>query len=430
MTNKTIRIIFTIMLLTLGALFVTQAYWFKKSFNLERKQLNEKLNIALRSVAHQLLILDHDTASLIPPVTQTSSNEFLVETDCFFQLIMLDSLLYQEFLKRDIHIDFDYLILKKQGDQIVLGNTFFQPKKERSIRGYTLLETTEIACRMRPDYKENLNFKIRINNKNTYLLGSMGIWIYSSFTLLLILVVFTFTLLAIIRSKKLDLLKKDFVNNMTHELKTPIANIAVASDTLRNKHGEMASEKLSKYADIIYKENNRLHHLVDSVLQLSEIEKEEETLHLVHFNIHEIIVKVKGSFEPLIKSKNGQLSADLKAKNITIFGDQTHLSNVVSNLIENAIKYSPDSPNIAIETSSNSNELKIEVSDQGIGINTVNHDKIFDKFFRAETGNVHNTKGYGLGLSYVKLIMDMHHGKVSFHSTEGQGSTFILTLPL
>ena len=132
--------------------------------------------------------------------------------------------------------------------------------------------------------------------KNTYLLGSMGIWMYSSFTFLIILVIFTFTLLSIIRSKRLELLKKDFVNNMTHELKTPIANIAVASDTLRNKHREMDASKLSKYANIIYKENNRLHHLVDTVLQLSEIEKEEETLHLVDFNIHEIIEKTKGSF--------------------------------------------------------------------------------------------------------------------------------------
>lgn len=417
------------MLLTLAALFVTQAYWFKKSFNEEQAQLDEKIQIALRDVAHQLLVLDNDTTSLIPPIKKTSSNEYLVQTDCFFQLITLDSLLYREFVLRDILVDFDYLVLRKNNDQILLGNTI-STKKERSPRGYTVLEQNEIACKTRPDYKEDLDFKIRINNETTYLMGSMGIWMYSSFTLLLLLVVFTFILVAIIRSKKLDLLKKDFVNNMTHELKTPIANIAVASDTLRNKHQQMESEKLSKYADIIYKENNRLHHLVDKVLQLSEIEKEEESLQLVDFNIHEIIEKAKGSFEPIIKSKNGQLSAYLKAKKAIILGDQTHLSNVITNLIENAIKYSPSTPKIEIETSSTETELRIAVTDNGIGINKLNQDKIFDKFFRAETGNVHNTKGYGLGLSYVKMIMDMHHGNVSFTSQEGQGSTFVLTLPL
>ncbi len=429
MTNNTIRIIFTLMLLTVGGLFITQAYWFKKSFNLEKAQLNEKLNIALRNVAHQLLILDNDSTSLIPPITQTSSNEFLIETGCYFKLITLEKVLFQEFLERDINVDFDYLILKTDGQQIVLGNTIINRSPERKS-GSPLMGPTEVACRMRPDSKENLNFKIRIHNETTYLLGSMGIWMYSSMTLILILSVFTFTLLAIVRSKKLDLLKKDFVNNMTHELKTPIANIAMASDTLRKKHGEMEPEKRSKYADIIYKENHRLHHLVDQVLQLSEIEKEEETLHFVDFNIHEIIEKAQGSFEPIIRSKNGKLSSHLQAQNATIFGDQSHLRNVISNLIENAIKYSTSPPEIVIETFSNAKELIIEVSDHGIGINKSNHDKIFGKFYRVETGNVHNTKGYGLGLSYVKLIMDLHKGKVSFNSKEGQGSTFTLTLPI
>ena len=134
--------------------------------------------------------------------------------------------------------------------------------------------------------------------------------------------------------------------------------------------------------------------------------------------------------EPILRSRNGKLSSHLKANKTIVLGDQTHLSNVISNLIENAIKYSPNQPEIKIVTSSDANELKIEVSDHGIGINKSNQDKIFDKFFRVETGNVHNTKGYGLGLSYVKLIMDLHKGKVSFNSTEGQGSTFILTLPI
>ncbi len=404
------------MLLTIGTLFITQAYWFKKSFALEERQFDEKVNIALRSVADKLLKLNNDSTSRIAPVNKISSNEYYVNTDCYFSLHTLDSCLRAEFTSRDLDMAFSYSVVEPRANLVLLGNT---------LTGVG--DTTAIACKARGDEKANVDFKILLNNKTTYLLSSMGIWMYSSLTLLVILAVFTFIMVSIMKGKKLALLKKDFVNNMTHELKTPIANISVASDAIRTTN--MDPERLRKYADIIYAENDRLHHLVDRVLQISAMEKENDTLTLEEVNLHEIVESVSESFEPLMQQRQGSIVKALHAQHFTLLADKVHLSNVIYNLIENAIKYSGEKPEITLRTSSNKKGISLEVEDKGIGMSRASQDRIFEKFFRAETGNLHNTKGYGLGLSYVKLIVEKLGGLITFNSTEGMGSTFKIFLP-
>ncbi len=424
MSPKTIRFILILMLITISGLFITQVYWFKKSFTLHQRQFDEKINIALRSVAHQLLISNKDTSSRIPPISKISSNEFYVNTNCYFKLKNLDSIIKQEFFKRNININYDYTILKSDDFDILLGNTVSDSHTPNQST------TLEIACKTRIDDNENLDFKIRINNKTIHLINSMGIWMYSSLSLLFILAVFTFIMISIIKGKRLSELKKDFVNNMTHELKTPITNISVASDAIRNKSIQMDKEKLKKYADIIYNENVRLHNLVDKVLQVSAIEKDDESLTYEEIDIHKIIKNVLVSFEPLLQQKGGHINSNLKADNFILYADKTHLSNVIYNLVENAIKYSNTNPEITINTNNTSNGINITISDKGIGIKKEDQQHIFEKFFRAETGNLHNTKGHGIGLSYVKLIIEKHNGKLTFKSKLKKGSTFNIYLPL
>jgi len=237
-------------------------------------------------------------------------------------------------------------------------------------------------------------------------------------------------MVSIIKGRELALLKRDFVNNMTHELKTPIANISVASDAIRNRNIQMDDLKLKKYADIIYNENVRLHNLVDRVLQISSIEKKEESLNFEEIDLHAIINSVSLSFEPVIQQRNGQINLLLKADHFTFQADKIHLSNVIYNLIENAIKYSDEPPDITIKTTNSKGRINIGISDKGIGMSKESQHRIFEKFFRAETGNLHNTKGYGLGLSYVKLIVEKHKGTITFNSTENVGSTFNISLAL
>ena len=411
------------MLITISGLFITQIYWFKKSFTLHERQFDERINIALRNVAHHLLISNKDSSSIIPPISKVASNEFYVNTNSYFKLTDLDSLLKHEFRKRNININYDYTIIKSDDFDILLGNTV---SENYSFNQST---TTEIACKTRADNKEKRDFKIRINNKTTHLINAMGIWMYSSLSLLFILAVFTFIMISIIKGKRLSELKKDFVNNMTHELKTPITNISVASDAIRNKSIQMDADKLNKYANIIYNENVRLHNLVDKVLQVSAIEKNDESLTFEEIDLHEIIKKVLVNFEPLLLQKNGHITPSLNANNFILYADKTHLSNVIYNLVENAIKYSDKNPEISINTNNAANGINIAISDQGIGIKKEDQQRIFDKFFRAETGNLHNTKGYGIGLSYVKLIVEKHHGKLTFKSKLKKGSTFNIYLP-
>ncbi|SED43194.1 two-component system, OmpR family, phosphate regulon sensor histidine kinase PhoR [Tenacibaculum sp. MAR_2010_89] len=418
MSSKTIRTILSLMLLTIFGLFITQVYWFKKSFSLEGRQFDEKINIALRNVANTLLILDNNNLSKIPPISKTASNEYYIKTNSYYNLATLDSCIRKEFLLRNINVNFDYSIVKAKNQELVLGNTITN-----------LFDDPSIACIGRMDDKENLDFKIRINNKTSHLLNSMGIWLYSSISLLILLAVFTFIILSIIKEKKLAMLKKDFVNNMTHELKTPITNISVASDAIRNRN-DMDNQKLKKYADIIYNENTRLHNLVDTVLQISTIEKKEESLSFKIIDLHTIINNVITSFQPLIQEKEGSLKSKLNANQYLINADETHLTNVIYNLIENAIKYSKNYPEIILTTKNEKDGIFIEIKDKGIGMSKETQQRIFEKFFRAESGNIHNTKGYGLGLNYVKIIIEKHLGNITFKSTRNVGSCFKIYLPI
>lgn len=418
MSSKTIRTILSLMLLTIFGLFITQVYWFKKSFSLEGRQFDEKINIALRNVANTLLILDNNNLSKIPPISKTASNEYYIKTNSYYNLATLDSCIRKEFLLRNINVNFDYSIVKAKNQELILGNTITN-----------LFDDPSIACIGRMDDKENLDFKIRINNKTSHLLNSMGIWLYSSISLLILLAVFTFIILSIIKEKKLAMLKKDFVNNMTHELKTPITNISVASDAIRNRN-DMDNQKLKKYADIIYNENTRLHNLVDTVLQISTIEKKEESLSFKIIDLHTIINNVITSFQPLIQEKEGSLKSKLNANQYLINADETHLTNVIYNLIENAIKYSKNYPEIILTTKNEKDGIFIEIKDKGIGMSKETQQRIFEKFFRAESGNIHNTKGYGLGLNYVKIIIEKHLGNITFKSTRNVGSCFKIYLPI
>lgn len=404
------------------ALLVTQIFWFQKAFTLHENQYEEKLNIALRKVANDLLILDNDTTKRIPPIAKIATNEYLVKTECYFTLAVLDHHIRKEFRLRKIEVDFDYIIINAKSKTVELGNSV-----------QDLSDTNNIACQERiyPEISNEIyNFKIRINNQTTYLVNTMGIWIYSSLTLLLMLAVFIFITIAMLRSRKLAILKKDFVNNMTHELKTPIANIALASDAIRNPAIQMDEKKLQKYADIVHAENNRLHLLVDKVLQISSIEKQSDSLTMEPVDLHQIILQVAQSFEPLLKNKGGILDLHLGAKDHIMGGDKMHLTNVINNLVDNAIKYSKDEIEIDIASTSRAGKLILTVRDQGIGIEQEKRIKIFEQFYRGESGNIQNTKGHGLGLSYAKLIIEKHNGSISVMSKKNEGTIFTITLPI
>lgn len=230
--------------------------------------------------------------------------------------------------------------------------------------------------------------------------------------------------------KKLSEIKSDFINNMTHELKTPLATISLAIDALTNEKVIHDTSKIKYYSGMIKEENKRMNKQVEKILQAARIERQEISLNLQQLDVHEIIRKVADNLELQIQEKHGRLALSLTAQNQIINADEVHFSNIIFNLLDNAIKYSNESPRIEVETLMNGNALLIKVKDNGIGMNKETQNRIFEKFYRAHTGNIHNVKGFGLGLSYVKAMVEAHNGKIKVESVVGKGSIFTISLPI
>ncbi len=245
----------------------------------------------------------------------------------------------------------------------------------------------------------------------------------------IILFCFWYTIQVIYRQKKVSEMKTDFINNMTHEFKTPIATISLAADSILNPMVVREPEKIARLVDIIRQENRRMNSQVERVLQIAQIDRNEVQLHIAEVNMHHLIQQAVANFSLQIEKRDGTLQLDLQASTPVVKGDATHLASVIHNLLDNANKYSPERPQIAVRTRNTSKGLAIAVEDKGVGISKEARKYIFDKFYRVHTGNLHDVKGFGLGLSYVKAIVEAHKGTVEVRSEVGKGSTFTITLP-
>ena len=250
------------------------------------------------------------------------------------------------------------------------------------------------------------------------------------FFTLLIITAFYITVRTLVKQKKLSEIKNDFINNMTHEFKTPLATISLAVDALRNEKVAQDKEKSNYFSSIIKEENRRMNKQVETILQAALLEKQELQLNLQPIHVHQIIQDVLDNFQLQLHDQNGKADLQLNAKNDLLEADEVHFTNLISNLTDNAVKYSKGNVYIKITTHSTNKNLVIRLEDNGIGMSKETQRRIFEKFYRAHTGNIHNVKGFGLGLSYVKTVVDAHHGKIKVDSIVGKGTTFTMEFPL
>lgn len=272
--------------------------------------------------------------------------------------------------------------------------------------------------------------KIYFPDSGAFIWQTMGLSLAGSGLLLLVMIgCFYFAVLTILRQKKLAIVKNDFINNMTHEFKTPITSISLATQLLQEELKPGKNESILRYLGIIKDENTRLGQQVERVLQTAQMEREEIALKRKKVDMAALIHQVVEINGPLIESVNGTLQLSLGEHPAIVVVDEVHISNVLNNLIDNAVKYSPTNPHIEIEVTEQGQGISIQVKDQGIGMPKEALSNIFDAFYRVPTGNVHNVKGFGLGLSYVKKIVEAHGGKVHVKSKLGEGSTFEIYLP-
>ena len=287
--------------------------------------------------------------------------------------------------------------------------------------------------RLFPNDIKNSNYYLLINfpSKTRYIIKSLWVMgIASIIIIIIILTIFTLTLIIIFKQKRLSEIKSDFISNMTHELKTPISTISLASQMLGDNQIKKNEKYINNISKIIKDETNRLSTQVEKVLQTAILDKGLLKFKFETIDIHKIIETIYKNFEIRIKNENGKFSLNLNADKHNISADKLHITNVLVNLTENALKYKNDIPEIKIETKNKNNYIYISVIDNGIGISKENQKRVFEQFYRVSTGNIHDIKGFGLGLSYVKKIIDGHNGEITIDSKLKKGSTFTIKLPL
>ncbi|MBI4648178.1 MAG: HAMP domain-containing histidine kinase [Bacteroidia bacterium] len=335
---------------------------------------------------------------------------------------LLDSIIDSEFKEVGITLPYEYGIYKNDTVYVVKSANFNNDK-----------QTDIYQCHLFPnDLLSNKNIlAVYFPKKGKYIYKAVYLMGGSSILLTIIIILaFSFTAYIIFHQKRLSEMKGDFVSNMTHELKTPISTISLASQMLKDKGISNDLKNIDNICRIIEEESKRLSYQVEKVLQVAIFEKGHIKFKINEINIHDLIKAVINNFIIQVKNRNGGIQLNLNAELPTIFADEVHITNVFVNLLDNAMKYSHEIPEITVSTMNNRKKgIIIKVKDNGIGISKENQKRIFEKFYRVPTGNVHNVKGFGLGLSYVKKIIDEHHGTIKVESELNKGSLFEVYLP-
>ena len=444
MNPRRIRTVIFLGIISILSILIIQVYWVKKIeatevVQIERQQRQDSLNykqfvqnvqVSLTQVAQEIQILNHDSSQVYDVVKQLTTNYFTVQINETLDPYLLERELKNAFSRKNIREDFQYGIYDCFTDSIVYGNLIqYQDNIEDSASTTSSIETPQIKWNRDGHYFTVL-FPNLMNESIEGPQESNPTWIYVILIAALSLGFFAYAVSIILKQKKLSEIKTDFINNMTHELKTPISTISLSSETILRDNLQNDPERLQQYASIIYKENKRLEKQVERVLSVAKLDKDEIQLNIDHIAIHERLKEIQENFTTgQLESIGGELKLTLNAEDDNIYADLVHIENVLYNLLDNASKYCKKEPNIEVITSNQKNGLLIEIKDNGIGIKREDQKFIFDKFYRVPTGNLHDVKGFGLGLFYVKQIIEKHKGTISIKSNHGKGSTFKIWLP-
>lgn len=440
MRRRTLGTIVLLALLSMFGVVLTQYIWLRRAqqyqseqIQLQKqqaaqldKQFNDRVVIALTDVTERILSINKDPSNLFDAVKQVSPNYFAVTINDTIHPYLLENLLKHEFERRGISEDFEYGIYDCFTDSIVYGNYV-------SVKDSTVADTARHTNLLKLD-KDGHYFGVNFPQRKTSIWvpeqsGTIT-WIYPAIVTVIVFAFFAYSVWVILRQKRVGQMKNDFIGNMTHELKTPISTIALSSEVLTDPDIVKEPERLRSYANIIRTENERLRTQVERVLQLSTLDKGELHLKREPVDMHRILREVASSFQVQLSDRGGELRIHEGAAKAVVIGDHVHLTNAVFNLVDNAVKYSPEKPDVSVGTTNDGRWLRIAVKDRGIGMKREDLKHIFERFYRVHTGNVHNVKGFGLGLHYVDEIVRAHGGRVTVESEPGEGSVFTLELPV
>lgn len=336
-------------------------------------------------------------------------------------LAHLDSVFNRKLIKWKTETPFSLAVIDAKNNETALEREGFQKREENFQTALFYDRNNE------PNYLLSVYFP---NKKNTIFSTFSALFILTVLFTLFIIGVYIFSIVIMMRQRKISQLKTDFMNNMTHEFKTPIATISVAADALKSPSIIKNAEKIKYYAGMIKNENRRMNQQVEMVLRMSQLERREMKMDLAKTSMNKLVQESVESIRLIVENRNGTIFEKYDANKDELFVDTFHMNNLVLNVLDNANKYSPEAPQISIQTYNENKFYVIKISDKGIGMSKNVQNKIFEKFYREETGNIHNVKGHGLGLSYVKSIIDMHDGEIIVESVKDKGTSFYIKLPL
>ena len=440
MKSKSIRIIIILAVIALVGVLTNHFFWInkeikiqdnllnieQKNIQIEKSQFNNQVTLALVNVRDELLSLNIEASGLyLEPVKQINPNYFVVSFYDTLNPELLKNLLVEQFKEYNIKEVFEYGIYDCFTDSIIFDRyvDLSSGKELNNMSG------TELEKWNHDGHYFGIYFPER---KNTSVSSKENIsksFYISSIVIVFITLIFAYAIVVILKQKRLSEVKTDFINNMTHELKTPISTIGLSSAVLLNKDIHKDPERIHRYAQIIKDENSRLESQVERVLQLAKLDKGEINLKKETINIEQLIKESVEVFRIYAEQNGGTITASFDIKENKLLADKVHVTNIIHNLLDNASKYSPDNPTIDVKAFTLKNGISVSITDNGKGIKKEQQRLIFDKFYRIPTGSVHDVKGFGLGLYYVKQIINQHGGKISVESEINKGSKFTFWLP-
>lgn len=421
----------------MGIIFF-QILWIKGSLASEEQKFREHVTMATSQAAMDLM---SDKGGLIP---LTKKGGFIFPSERLQRVLNpsviqryskdeIRDIIQKAFVKQNLEkIPFEFAISSTSliGDEIQSEN-FLKLSLDSAHNNMVVVPLESPTGSLSEGLTPEELLLLIVPHAKSFIWQSMTWFIVGAVVFTIIIIcAFFITVRALIKQKKLSEIKSDFINNMTHEFKTPLATISLAVDALKNEKVINSRDKMEYFTGIIKEENKRMNKQVETILQAALLDKQEVQLNLKKMHAHELITSALNNINLQVDDKSGHLEVNLSATNDLLLADDVHFTNLVSNLLDNAVKYSKDNLLIKISTQNAGNTFRIKIEDNGIGMNKETLSRIFEKFYRAHTGNLHNVKGFGLGLSYVKTMVEAHKGTVKAESTPGKGTSFLLTFPL
>jgi two-component system, OmpR family, phosphate regulon sensor histidine kinase PhoR len=441
--KKIFPVIILLITASLIGIIVIQVAWFKSALENKQEELWAKMTKAVSQVGSDLsddmTALPNLKSSLLKRSFSFPSEQMLSELNKpsivanRYTEFEIEEKLRRSFAEQGLkQTPFEFAIINETMNVFEMRSKKFLKLAEDTISNKDFLYPIQVPDGSDYENLVPLEFiKVIVPNTKTIALQQLR-WMIGGAVLftLVLLTAFYVTIYALLRQKKMSEIKNDFINNMTHEFKTPLATISLAVDALRNEKVQNDKDKMQYFSGVIKEENKRMNKQVETILQAALMDRQEIQLNRRSIHVHEMIHTALDNFSLQLEEKKGRVELILNAKNDLISADEVHFTSLISNLVDNSVKYSKDNLHVKVCTSSTNKSIAIKIEDNGIGMSKETVKRIFEKFYRAHTGNLHNVKGFGLGLSYVKTMIDAHGGKIRVDSTLGRGTTFTIEMPL